>query len=103
MRAERVMIEDISMTILSIEGCQEINQHAKVKIKGYVDEKMAEKLMRKAEVDEKVTVTAIEQDKKQVFFEKKPFSPTFLPCLPDICASATNRRTVKRPFAPKFP
>lgn len=69
MRAERVMIEDISMTILSIEGCQEINQHAKVKIKGYVDEKMAEKLMRKAEVDEKVTVTAIEQDKKQVFFE----------------------------------
>lgn len=68
MRAERLIIEDISMTILSVEGHQEINQHAKVKIKGYADEEMSETLMRKAAVDEKVIVTVIEQEKKQTFF-----------------------------------
>lgn len=73
-RAERIMVEDTTMTILSLEGNQEINQHAKLKIKGYVDEKTAEKIMRKAQVDEKVTVTVMGQDSKQVFFEGLVYS-----------------------------
>lgn len=69
MKAEVIMIEGISMTVLSVEGHQEINQHSRLTVKGYMEESEIDKVMRIAAMDGEIVVIAKAQGETQTLFK----------------------------------